>query len=36
MSKGNKNKSMLEVIFDLGTSMKVIEYKAKALKVMVE
>ncbi len=36
MSRGNKNKSMLEVILDLGTSMKVIEYKAKALKVMVE
>lgn len=36
MSRGNKNKSMLEVILDLGTSVKVIEYKAKALKVMVE
>ncbi len=36
MSRGNKNKSMLEVILDLGTSVKVIEYKAKALKIMVE
>jgi hypothetical protein len=36
MSKGNRKKSMLEVILDLGTLMKVVEYKAKGLEVMVE
>jgi hypothetical protein len=36
MSRGNRKKSMLKVILDLGTSMKVVEYKAKGLKVMVE
>jgi hypothetical protein len=36
MSRGNRRKSMLEFILDLRTSVKVIEYKAKGLEVMVE
>jgi hypothetical protein len=32
----NRRKSMLEVTLDLRTSVKVIKYKAKGLKVMVE